>query len=139
MVKIFVYGTLLEGCRNYERFLKGHVFSIQPAFVKGSLYSIKYQDYPALIDGDQMIHGEIMEIDEHLLPVLDQLEGYYGKNDPMNEYNKKIVPIYDKNECKMDCLPVYFYNLDHPNQSDSLEAIITSNDYRKWIHSSHTS
>ena len=34
MAKIFVYGTLLEGCRNYLRYLYGHVHQIMPAYVK---------------------------------------------------------------------------------------------------------
>ena len=75
MATIFVYGTLLEGCRNYDRLLKGRVRSIQTAYVKGTLYSLKGVDYPALVDGDSFIRGEQMEVADDVLPLLDELEG----------------------------------------------------------------
>ena len=134
MSKIFVYGTLLTGCRNYERYLKDHVFSVQEAYVKGVLYTIKGKDYPALLQGDRLIRGEILDIDPSLLPILDDLEGYYGENDPRNEYIKIESTIYDQSKRILACLPVYFYNPFHPLQIHSCDKIILSNDYRKWLY-----
>lgn len=134
MAKIFVYGTLLKGCRNYERYLKDHVFSIQDGYVKGILYTIKGKDYPALLHGERMIHGEILDIEPSVLPILDELEGYYGINDPRNEYEKIESKIYDASETLIAELPVYFYNLYHPLQVHSCDQIILSNDYRIWLH-----
>lgn len=133
MANIFVYGTLLKGCRNYDKILKGHVHSLQPAYVKGTLYSIKGVDYPALIHGNSFIHGEWMEVDDDVLPLLDALEGYRGENDPLNMYHKCLMDIYDEQRICRIQLPVYLYNTDHPQQKDSLDTVITSNDYRQWL------
>ena len=87
MAEIFVYGTLLEGCRNYLRYLDGHVHQIMPAYVKGTLYSLKGRDYPALLPGSDFIRGEVMEADDEVIPAIDQLEGYVPGS-PDNEYEK---------------------------------------------------
>ena len=87
MAKIFVYGTLLEGCRNYLRYLDGHVHQIMPAYVKGTLYSLKGRDHPALLPGSDFIRGEVMEADDEVIPAINQLEGYVPGS-PGNEYEK---------------------------------------------------
>ena len=115
MAKIFVYGTLLEGCRNYLRYLDGHVHQIMPAYVKGTLYSLKGRDYPALLPGSDFIHGE--------------------PGSPDNEYEKVSAQIYDEEKQPLCTLPVYVYNIDRPDQRELIEARIISNDYRKWLSS----
>ena len=46
MATIFVYGTLLEGCRNYDRLLKGRVRSIQTAYVQRNALFIERGGLP---------------------------------------------------------------------------------------------
>lgn len=133
MATIFVYGTLLEGCRNHDRLLTGRVRSIQTAYVKGTLYSLKGVDYPALVDGDSFIRGEQMEVADDVLPLLDELEGYRGENDPMNMYHKVWMDIYDEDQIRRIKLPVYVYNIDRPDQRDALDTVITEQDYRQWL------
>lgn len=134
MQKIFVYGTLLKDCRNYRKYLENHVGHIQSAYVRGTLYSIKNKDYPALLEGNDFIAGEIMEIDDSLCDVLDRLEGFRGDGDLMNEYNKKTVWIYDLDFQPITKLPVYFYNIQHPEQIHSLNEEIKSGSYRTWLN-----
>lgn len=134
MQKIFVYGTLLKGCRNYRKYLEDHVGQIQSAYVRGTLYSIKNKDYPALLEGNDFIAGEIMEIDDSLCDVLDRLEGFRCNGDLMNEYNKKTVWIYDLDFQPIIQLPVYFYNIQHPEQIHSLHEEIKSGSYRTWLN-----
>ncbi len=134
MAKIFVYGTLLEGCRNYLRYLDGHVHQIMPAYVKGTLYSLKGRDYPALLPGSDFILGEVMEADDEVIPAIDQLEGYVP-GDPDNEYEKVSAQIYDEEKQPLCTLPVYMYNIDRSDQRELIEARIISNDYRKWLSS----
>ncbi len=133
MKKIFVYGTLLEGCRNYNIYLKHHVRSIQKAYVKGLLYSIKNCDYPALIEGNRYICGEIMAVDDSVISLLDDLEGFYKDNSFENEYNKEYRFIYDQYGKCIAHLPVYFYNLTNPKLKDTLDQLIEENDYRIWL------
>ena len=134
MQKIFVYGTLLKDYRNYRKYLENHVGHIQSAYVRGTLYSIKNKDYPALLEGNDFIAGEIMEIDDSLCDVLDRLEGFRGDGDLMNEYNKKTVWIYDLDFQPIIKLPVYFYNIQHPEQIHSLNEEIKSGSYRTWLN-----
>ena len=132
MKNIFVYGTLLEGCRNYDLYLKGHVHQVTPALVKGTLYSLKMRHYPALLPGDEFIHGEMMEVDDEVIPAIDRLESYMPGN-LYNEYNKEDAQIYDTDRNPLCVLPVYFYNIAHPGQRDLPEVRILSNDYRQWL------
>ena len=52
----------------------------------------------------------------------------------MNEYNKKTVWIYDLDFQPIIKLPVYFYNIQHPEQIHSLNEEIKSGSYRTWLN-----
>lgn len=131
MNRVFVYGTLREGMYNYEKYYKGHVRKKQMGYVKGELYTIKDKVYPALIEGEQMILGEILELDESFSQAaVDEMEGHYGEDCIHNEYNKIICDIYDMDQkTVIDRLPVYMYNLKNPQQKDALQKRIVSGDY----------
>lgn len=74
--RVFVYGTLMKGFWNYKRYLKGRVSRITPGKTYGLLYHLP-EGYPALLAGNEIIEGEVMEpVDEKLLKSLDRLEGY---------------------------------------------------------------
>ncbi len=129
-MKIFVYGTLREGQYNYDKYFKGHVLHKEEGYVKGSLYTIKGVVYPALIDGDDMVLGEILTLNEHVcMQDVDEMERYYGEGCIENEYNKIPCMIYDKDLNPLTYLPVYKYNLDNPKQRNLLEDKIEENDY----------
>ena len=70
---------------------------------------------------------------DDVLPLLDELEGYRGENDPMNMYHKVWMDIYDEDRIRRIKLPVYVYNIDRPDQRDALNTIITEQDYRQWL------
>ncbi|MCC7448904.1 MAG: gamma-glutamylcyclotransferase [Anaerolineae bacterium] len=76
---LFTYGTLRRGQENYM-LLRGNTLAEIPARIEGvALYSLRA--YPMLIDGDGMVHGDLMtlhpRIYSRLMADLDQLEGYY--------------------------------------------------------------
>ena len=133
--KIFVYGTLRTGMYNYDKYLKGKIIQSELAYVKGSLHEIHGVSYPALIVGEDMIAGEIMELaQEHIMDELDELEGWIKEGDPQNEYHKIIVDIYDDLGSKIQRLPVYFFNLDNPKHTGLLGERIACKDYVKYIY-----
>ncbi len=74
MLKIFVYGTLKRGYCNHN-FIKSSQF-IGNAYIKGyDLYDLK--DYPAIIkstDDECIVYGEVYQISEQTLQLIDQLE-----------------------------------------------------------------
>lgn len=51
-VKIAVYGTLMEGFRNYNTYLKKRVTKVEYGTTKGKLFHLKDINCPALIDGE---------------------------------------------------------------------------------------
>jgi gamma-glutamylcyclotransferase (GGCT)/AIG2-like uncharacterized protein YtfP len=54
MLKMFFYGTLKRGERNYERYCSG-ALRVEGAMVRGDLYDIPNMDYPALVVPEEPI------------------------------------------------------------------------------------
>lgn len=93
----------MEGFWNYKKYLQGKVITRKPARVKGRLYHLIKKGYPALVEGNDYVSGELLTIKdyEENIVKLDKLEGYYGLNNPENEYNRvlkdvEIIPTGEK-------------------------------------------
>lgn len=88
---VFVYGTLLEGFSNYERYVKPYRHEIIPATIRGSVYHLP-QGYPGLLDGSDTVKGGVLLFSpddyEAAMEGLDKLETYFGPGDPRNEYER---------------------------------------------------
>jgi gamma-glutamylcyclotransferase (GGCT)/AIG2-like uncharacterized protein YtfP len=71
---LFVYGTLKRGQSNHARVRSA--LRIVPATVRGLLFGLD-EGYPALIEGDGVVHGELCFFDDlsAILPDLDAYEG----------------------------------------------------------------
>ena len=67
---LFIYGTLLPGLR-LERAMDG-AQHLGPAKVKGRLYDIG--SYPGLVEGEDLVAGEIYRLDPQHLRRLDEVE-----------------------------------------------------------------
>lgn len=133
MARIFVYGTLRTGMYNYDQYLKDKQSFKKYGYIKGKLMSLKGQKYPAfLLEGDDMILGEIHEVDDEFIKVLDVLESYFGENNPNNEYNKIVCDIYDDNETIIEQIPVYVYNDKNESNARLLDKEI-GNDFVKYF------
>ena len=67
----------------------------QDGKVKGKLYHMPHKGYPALIEGDDVVIGEIMTLNdfESVMIPMDKMENYYGVNDNRNEYNRIIMDV----------------------------------------------
>lgn len=136
MPRVFVYGTLRRSMRNYLKYFDGFVLNVEKAYVKGLLYTIKGVDYPALVEGNEMILGEIIDLDESIdMKAVDEMEGFIDEGNINNEYHRILMPILDKDGNQIERLPVYFYNLDNPLQKDALDKKIKSNDYVDYMKS----
>ncbi|WP_018133176.1 gamma-glutamylcyclotransferase family protein [Effusibacillus pohliae] len=115
---VFVYGTLRSG-QKYHSLVKKFVVTVKPAFVQGRLYHLR-EGYPALVlardlpraeaDGPQpaggdngrtvrvavavtRVRGDLLGFADlkPVLPILDELEDYYGPGDPRNLYERVTV------------------------------------------------
>jgi gamma-glutamylcyclotransferase (GGCT)/AIG2-like uncharacterized protein YtfP len=87
----FVYGTLQEGWSNYERYVQPYSHEAIPAEIKGLLYDLPL-GYPAYLEGDGVVKGVVLRFQpadyESVLAGLDDVETYYGPEDPRNEYER---------------------------------------------------
>lgn len=74
MIKVFVYGTLMRGNSNNSFYLKDSSF-VGKGIIKGyALYDLG--SYPGIIPlENEYTKGEVFEVDDNMIPRLDQLEG----------------------------------------------------------------
>jgi len=118
--KVFVYGTLMKGFRNYKRYLEGRVNRIIPGKTYGLLYHLP-EGYPALLPGYEMIAGEIVApVDDNLLKSLDRLEGYYGKESRRNLYVRELRSIFTEDGEELDCWIYIYTNEKHAKKNGIL-------------------
>jgi len=77
---LFVYGTLLPGMENYERFIKEHNPMVYRAKTKGVMYYLPDDGYPVVLEGDGEIKGIMFETRDLsvILPEIDEIEKYTG-------------------------------------------------------------
>ena len=75
MNRVFVYGTLKRGQRNFH-FLRHAEFVAE--FTTERIYSMfEFDDYPAVcLDGRHAIQGEIYHVTDRQFKMLDDLEWY---------------------------------------------------------------
>lgn len=130
-MRIFVYGSLRKGMYNYDIYLRDNSELLGIGYVKGELYTIKDVKYPALIQGDSLVVGEIYEVNDNLVGDLDAMEHYFGEGHSENEYHRIDTPILNKNGKQIDILPVYWYNEEALKQN--LNKVISSRDYVKYM------
>lgn len=132
MNHIFVYGTLMKGFHNHERFLAGYVTEGVPGVMEGEIYHLAY-GYPAAVDGRGIVRGEIytvMDMDQ-ALPALDWLEDF---NQPGEEdrYIREIREVRDiKGNIKL-CY-VYLWAAERLQEMKENSVHINDGDWRKFI------
>lgn len=132
MKRIFVYGSLRKGMYNYERYLRNKSTFIGYGYVKGELFSLQHVVYPALLQGDEDIIGEIYEIQQAEADALDELEGYQPGNVD-NEYDKIVSEICLQDAATTVALPVYYFNMRKRDHQKRLGDKICENDYVAYM------
>ena len=121
--KIFVYGTLMKGYRNYDKYLDGHINSIKSAYVHGKMYHLPEEECPAIVEGNERVYGQVMEgLDDDkgtILNSVDVLEKYFGNNSSVMYERRKKEVFYEDGTSEM--LDMYiFVNNDYLEAHDSI-------------------
>ncbi|HEY9803473.1 MAG TPA: gamma-glutamylcyclotransferase [Leptolyngbyaceae cyanobacterium] len=95
-MKVFVYGTLKPGERNYQRYCAGKVVESQRATTLGRLFALP-MGYPAMTTGADIVHGYLLTFaDLGVLDALDELEDYQpDRAMSANLYNRQNVEVYN--------------------------------------------
>ncbi|MDA1190225.1 MAG: gamma-glutamylcyclotransferase [Candidatus Poribacteria bacterium] len=94
--KLFVYGTLRQGCER-DDLLRNVGVRIRPATVLGELYALP-EGYPGLLEGNDTIVGDLVEWEDaatfrRIMRDLDAYEGYFGENHPRNRYDRCMIDV----------------------------------------------
>lgn len=135
--KIFVYGSLMEGFFNFDKYLVDKVESRKTAYAKGKLYHIDGRGYPAMYEGDEDVKGELLSIKdfEKNLKELDGLEQYdeNGKIED-NEYNRAIIDVITE-DGKKEKAYGYIFNKEKPENKEVKLIPIEDGDWRKFMES----
>jgi gamma-glutamylcyclotransferase (GGCT)/AIG2-like uncharacterized protein YtfP len=133
--KLFAYGSLMEGFFNYEKVLKNKVISRNFGKVRGLLYHQNKKGYPALVPGNELVSGELLELvnfDELILEC-DKLEEYFGANNPDNYYERRITEIELINGVKTSAW-VYWYTRNDLKSYKNPVTYIPNGDWREYFN-----
>jgi gamma-glutamylcyclotransferase (GGCT)/AIG2-like uncharacterized protein YtfP len=95
--KIFIYGLFRDQAKDLLKDFK----SLGIHSVKGKLYKVN-EFYPGFVKGEEKIFGELVEVDNSVIPILDEYEGH--------EYNRIKIRTLTDVECW-----IYEYKYDISN------------------------
>lgn len=135
--KFFVYGTFLKGFRNYIKAIEGHAVSISPAKTKGTLYHVEKLNCPAVKDGDGWVYGEIVELKDFAarLDLMDEIEGYYGPNNPDNLYERVVVTAENLETGESEEVYLYYYLPENLGTDENPCVPLPDGDWRAYMQS----
>ncbi len=86
--RLFAYGTLMPGEGNH-RLIERHVRSTRPATIEGVLVDLGA--FPALLPGDGIVEGMLLELASEAMEIPDRLEGFHPDDDHSLYLRKEIV------------------------------------------------
>jgi gamma-glutamylcyclotransferase (GGCT)/AIG2-like uncharacterized protein YtfP len=118
-VRLFVYGTLMPGHGNHRQ-IERFVLRARPGRITGILVDLGA--FPALVPGDGLVEGVLLEIDPSALSITDQIEGYApNRSDCL--YLRKTVRVTLDNETQVKAWTYEFADpqriLDHPRTASA--------------------
>ncbi|BDH61924.1 branched-chain alpha-keto acid dehydrogenase [Lysinibacillus sp. PLM2] len=123
MVKVFVYGTLLKGEEN-AYYLNNATCIEEHCWIFARLFDTGY-GYPAItLASNNRTYGELYEVSESDLPLLDELEDYI-EGAPNNLYERVLQEIYTEK----GIISAFVYIA---NQDGLLKREIPEGDWRKY-------
>lgn len=108
-IRLFVYGTLAPGHSNFTM-IEHLVRSSQPASTAGILVDLGA--YPAMIPGNGLVKGVLLEVEEEALGVTDRIEGYDGGGGRNLYVRKKAIIRLEAGEE----VTAWVYEFAHPDQ-----------------------
>jgi gamma-glutamylcyclotransferase (GGCT)/AIG2-like uncharacterized protein YtfP len=100
---IFVYGTLMKGQSNHNRFLANATYLGEGELDNYRIFDLGY--FPGIVKGDGVVYGELYEVSDSELDDIDRLEGEGSL------YLKTPVAVHISGD-KTVLSDVYVYNRD---------------------------
>ncbi|MGH4122130.1 MAG: gamma-glutamylcyclotransferase [Clostridium sp.] len=104
IIRLFVYGTLMKGNSNHEKFLSGARFA--GYFIADGFQLYDFGSYPLIIQNEiDKIRGEMYIVDSTILDKLDISE------EKANLFTRKLIRVVNDNDELQEAY-VYVYNKD---------------------------
>ncbi|MCF6242131.1 MAG: gamma-glutamylcyclotransferase [Bacteroidales bacterium] len=125
-ITLFVYGGLLKGM-TLAPFIEGAKY-LGPAFIKAKIYFLG--QFPGIVQGDDIVFGELYELDRKELPALDKIEDYHPDNIKKSSYIRKKVEVNTLPGKTKIIADAYFYN----RSIEKDHIYIAHGDYRRFIY-----
>ena len=124
-MNIFVYGTLMTGLQRQRALSRSHF--IGNGTITGELYDLGR--FPALVKGDSNVLGEVYEISEQTLNMLDQIESYDPDNHQESLYVRQAVNVHLDSSGEPISAESYYYNRSIKGRG----TLIVGGDYRAFL------
>ncbi len=119
--KVFVYGTLLQGEMRNPVLDGSHYLG--PALATGQLVDLG--SYPALIEGNGGVVGELYAVNRLVLEQLDRIEGFDARRPLASLYRRETIEIRHFADGRRERVLTYRYHRPHDGEP------ITHGDYRR--------
>lgn len=107
--KMFVYGTLMSGFRNYDKYLDGKVIAVRSAYIYGKLYNLKEKGCPGVTEGSDKVFGQVISFvddeNQSLLNTIDEFEKYF-EDEKEIMFERNPVKVYFSEE---ETEELYYY------------------------------
>jgi gamma-glutamylcyclotransferase (GGCT)/AIG2-like uncharacterized protein YtfP len=123
MNRLFIYGTLMPGLR-LQAEMQGARF-VGAAQVSGRLVDVGR--YPGLLAGEGLVTGEVYEVDDAHLALLDGVEGVVPGDRAASQYWREVVAVVSG---ALQGQQVQTYLYDRPTDGCTP---IPHGDYRRYI------
>lgn len=122
MHRIFVYGTLKPGHRNWRRLLQGQVRRWQAATIAGHLFELP-DGIPAAIPGDGTIHGYLLQLPGNAeLAAVNALEGFDPQGPAKrNTYTRRSVSCRTPQGAPLGQALAYFMTVEQVQRRGGAE------------------
>jgi gamma-glutamylcyclotransferase (GGCT)/AIG2-like uncharacterized protein YtfP len=126
--KLFVYGTLMKGFENFNKYLKGKIKEIKRGYTYGKLYHLSKDNYPALLDGKDKVWGEIITFydDGQIMKEIDKAEEVFDKSPTYLREKRKV--FYE--DGKQEFIDMYIYKKNIDSKS---HIYIESGDWKTFL------
>ena len=130
---LFVYGSLMQGFWNEEKYLKGKVVRREQGKTCGQLYHIENKGFPALIEGMDTVYGEVIWVKNfpEVVRELDKMESFSKSKKDRSQYLRVVQPVLIEDQ-EIEAY-IYRYNpRAELNRDDQLKPI-PSGTWRKFM------
>ncbi|AGL00333.1 gamma-glutamylcyclotransferase family protein [Desulfoscipio gibsoniae] len=133
--RLFVYGTLLPGLANYDRYLKSCKPKTFPAKAKGVMYHLLQDGYPIVQDGEGEVKGVIFESPELLviLPEIDEIHKFTGV-ESQSDLIREIRDVTNLETGETVKAHMYLWPPTKAHWLEESAEVIEHGDWLKFLH-----